>query len=311
MMRSVSSASWLIAASFVVSACADVPGETAEDSLGESTTHQQVLTANHLVANHLVANHLVANHLVANRLTSTRLTDHRLTANMRSAGSMLETEDGREVFAFLVSCALPADITVEAKVDGTTFDFAGDVGLAPEWSSRALDAEGQGWVSACLFSRVNAHDTALPISVRGPDRQLHIDSEEREGWSVEEGAFFGNYFSDPDKPIQWYACRGEGQASGEFGGLVGRDCTEPDPAHPGLTKCGFNYAGDCGTFSAEPVCEAFSDHGLFYRRCHTQPLDRGHHRGLLGDLLGDLLGHGHGHDRDQVFDQVITTYVTP
>ncbi|HET9620735.1 MAG TPA: hypothetical protein VFP84_05195 [Kofleriaceae bacterium] len=272
-----------------------------------------MLTANHLVANHLVANHLVANHLVANRLVSTRLTDHRLTANMRSAGSMLQTEDGREVFAFLVSCALPADITVVAEVDDQTFEFGGDVGLAPEWIVGPLGREGQGWVSACLFSRVSAREISVPISERGPTYQLRTDSDERENWSVEEGAFFGNFFGNPDQPIQWFACRGAGQAAGEAGGLVGRDCTEPDPANPGLTKCGFNFAGDCGSFSEDQACESFSEHGLFYRRCHTQPLDTDHHHhhGRAGDLFDGLNNHGHGHDRDRVFEQVITTYVTP
>jgi hypothetical protein len=305
-MRSVSSASWVIAASCLLAACADVPGETTDDPVSESTTHQQVLTANRLTANRLTANRLTANRLTANRLTANRLTANRLTANMLSAGELLKTEEGRELFGFIVSCALPDDITIEAKVAGTTFDFTGELGLAREWMHRPLDAEGQGWVSACLFSRVSAHEVAVPISARGPTRHLRTDADEREGWSVEEGAFYGNFFVPADQPIQWFACRGEGQAAGESGGLVDRDCAEPDPAHPGLTQCGFNFAGDCGTFSDEPVCEDFSEHGLFYRRCHTQPLDpHGHGRGR--GLIEELLGHGH----DRVFDQVITTYVTP
>src|SRR5882757_7126969 len=123
MMRSVSSASWVIVASCVFAACADVPGEVTEDSVGESTTHQEVLTANRLTANQLTANQLTANQLTANRLTANRLTANRLTANMLSAGALLSTEGGRELFAFIVSCALPNDITIEATVDATTFDF--------------------------------------------------------------------------------------------------------------------------------------------------------------------------------------------
>jgi hypothetical protein len=134
-----------------------------------------------------------------------------------------------------------------------------------------------------------------------------VTDDERARFPVEEGAFYGNYFTPLDQPIEWIACRGEGQASGEFGGLINRDCTEPDPAQPGLTKCGFNFAGDCGTFSAEPTCEKFSDQGQFYRRCHAGPINDERH-------------HGHAHHRhggsppdrdDQVFQQVITTYVTP
>jgi hypothetical protein len=310
MMRSVSSVSWVIAASWVVAACADVPGETTDDAVTESATHQELLTANRLTANRLTANRLTANRLTANRLTANRLTANRLTANMLTAGELLKTEDGRELFGFIVSCALPDDITIEATVAGTTFEFPGELGLAREWMHHPLDDDGQGWVSACLFSRVSAHEVAVPISARGPTRHLRTDADERAGWPVEEGAFYGNFFVPVDQPIQWFACRGAGQAAGEGGGLVDRQCAEPDPAHPGLTLCGFNFAGDCGTFSSEPVCEDFSEHGLFYRRCHTQPLDpHGHGRG--DDVLEDVLGFGHGRGHDRTFEQVITTYVTP
>jgi hypothetical protein len=295
MMRSVTSL--LIVTLSLLAACADVPGE--------STTHQAVLAGNRLTANRLTANRLTANRLTANRLTANRLTANRLTVNLHDARSLLSTEGGRELFSFIVSCALPDDITLEATVDGMTFDFSGEIGLAREWMFAPLDAEGQGWVSACLFARVNANDVAIAISVRGPRKTLAVDDFEREGWPIEEGAFYGNFFVPVDQPIQWFACRGEGQASGEFGGLIDRDCTEPDPANPGLTQCGFNFAGDCGTFSAEPTCEQFSEAGQFYRRCHTAPIDDERH-------------HGHGHhqhggsyDADHVFEQVITTYVTP
>jgi hypothetical protein len=165
-----------------------------------------------------------------------------------------------------------------------------------------LTAEGQGWVSACLLSHVSEGEVSVTISLRGPHAQLATTADERAGWPIEEGAFYGNVFKPLDQPIEWFACRGEGQAAGEFGGLVDRDCAEPDPANPGRTLCGFTFAGDCGTFSAKPVCEQFSEHGQFYRRCHTTALDH----------------HGDPHDRrgacdrdDRVFHQVITAYVTP
>jgi hypothetical protein len=102
-----------------------------------------------------------------------------------------------------------------------------------------------------------------------------VGTDEAELFSVEEGAFFGNLFTDDEGPLDWNACRGEGQASGEFGGLVLRDCTEPDPDDPTRTLCGFNNAGDCADFSPEfpsPYsCRSF-DEG-FYGECHAEPAD--------------------------------------
>jgi hypothetical protein len=214
---------------------------------------------------------------------------------MDSAGKLLSSEDGREVFSFIVSCALPADVILSADVDGTTFEFSGEMGLAPQWLSAPLTTEGQGWISACIFARVNTRDVALPISLRGSNLALATNADERAGWSVEEGAFYGNLFTPLDQPILWIACRGAGQAAGETGGLIERDCTEPDPANPGFTQCGFIYAGDCGSYSNDQACEQFSAGGAFYRRCHQAP------------LFHPIKNGG----SNPAFSQVITTYVTP
>jgi hypothetical protein len=138
-----------------------------------------------------------------------------------------------------------------------------------------------------MFARANAREVAIPISLRGSNPALQLVPGERDVWSVEEGAFFGNFFAPLDQPIPWFACRGAGQAAGESGGLVDRDCTEPDPDHPGLTQCGLNYAGDCGTFAATHACDRFSGG---YSACHTGLSKTG---------------------EDKVFQQVITTFVTP
>jgi hypothetical protein len=206
-----------------------------------------------------------------------------------------------------VSCALPFDISLEATIAGTTFEFSGEIGLAREWLFHPLDAVGQGWVSACLFAHVSAHDVEIPISVRGPHPALALGDGERERFPLQEGAFYGNFFTRLDRPIEWIACRGADQAATpQRGTLADRGCAEPDDLNPGFTQCGFIFAGDCGTFPAEPAeptCEEFSERGQFYRRCHAAPLD------------DDERHHGHGaapnDPDDRVFPQVITTYVTP
>jgi hypothetical protein len=108
-------------------------------------------------------------------------------------------------------------------------------------------------------------------------------------------AFYGNIFTDENEPIDWNACRGEGQASSEFGGLELRDCAEEDPANPGQTYCDFNYAGDCADFTPEfpspYACKSFDASQGIYDDCHATPAD------------GQW-------SMSKTYRQVITTYVT-
>lgn len=277
----------LIASIPLAVACADAPQE--------STTRADELSANRLTGNRLTGNRVNASRLATSRLAVSRLGSSQREVNPDTAAALLSTDDGREVFAAVVACALPDDVTLIAHVGGSDLEYPGELGLARDWLDRPLSHEGQGWVSACMFARVSGSDVALPISLRGPTPALSVSHDERVGWSLQEGAFFGNLFSAPDRPLQAYACRGRDQAAGAGGGLVERVCTEPDPANPGHTLCGFVYAGDCGHFAADQACESFSHHGTFYQGCHTAPLRD--HRGCDGD--------------DAVFQQVITSYVMP
>ena len=140
-------------------------------------------------------------------------------------------------------------ITLVANVQGTTLEFFGALGLTPRWLDKPLDRKGKGWISACLFARVNGHDVPEPVSLRGPHPALTVSGDEAAQYPVQEGAFYGNVFTPANQPINWIACQGEGQASGELGGLVDRDCAEPDPAYPTHTQCGFKFVGDCADFT--------------------------------------------------------------
>jgi hypothetical protein len=303
---------YLVVTTLLLSGC--IP---AADSPSESETQSTIVTNNRLAANRLAANRLAANRLAANRLAANRLAANRLAANLLGAEDLLATPEGREVLGFIVSCAVPADETLVADFMGTTYEFPGEIGLAPTWLHHPLDRVGMGWVSACLFARVNANDVSIPVSLRGPNQNLTADASERAGWPLEEGAFYGNLFTGENHDIIWIACRGRAQAAGETGGLIDRDCAEPDPAHPGLTLCGFTFAGNCGDFTNDHhvddhACERFSTNGTYYNRCHNEAAipddddDHDHHHHHHNC-------HGHNHDDDDddhVFRQVITTYVT-
>lgn len=279
-------------AAVVVVGCAVAPGE--------STSRQQVVGVNRIAANRIAANRIAANRIAANRIAANRIAANRIAVNVLSAGDLLDTEDGRELFSLIVSCALPDTITLVATVDDVEFEFSGELGLAPQWVHRRLDRDGQRWVSACMLARVNASALAIPISLRGPGRQLTADVDEREAWTLEEGAFYGDVFGPLSQPIQWFACQGRDQAAGETGGLIERDCAQPDPENPGFTMCGFMFAGSCGNFAGDRACESFSANGTFYRECHTAPIRR--HPRDCDDLRNR---------DDEVFTQVVTTFVTP
>ncbi len=317
---------------------------------------QGVTTKNRLATNRLATNRLATNRLATNRLATNRLATNRLAANMVTSQDLLSTADGRTVYSYLIGCAVPAGVTIEADVPGaanTTSDdpytcvtghcsFDGSVGLAPEWLNHRLENKGQEWVSACVFARCNAHDTAEAISLRGKADALLVSPDEAALYTVEEGAFYGNLFTldsddgheqdrDHDSSaaaIAWFACEGEGQASGEFGGLVVRDCTEPmackpdhtcdpSPACVGtgctpltcgsdglchdstkavITQCGFNWAGFCADYTPQYpspyACRSFDTTGGYYGDCYDSP--------------------GQGKWRHiKEWDRVITTYVTP
>jgi hypothetical protein len=263
------------------------------DSPQVSTTSSPQIVVNKIIVNKLTVNKLAANKITGKKIASCQLTPNSFSVNLDTAGQLLSTADGREVFSAIVACALPESVSLEATVDGTAYEFPGDLGLVPDWVVRPLSSDGKRWISACMFSRVNANDVAIPLSVRGPSPALDADVDEREAFTLQEGGFFGNYFTPKDDPIAWFACRGAAQAQGDRGGLVNRDCAKPDPQHPGLTLCGFAFAGDCGSIEAAHSCEQFADGGTFFKRCHTLPITRS------------------PPPHDAVFLEVITTYVMP
>ncbi|NVB85244.1 MAG: hypothetical protein HOV81_43165 [Kofleriaceae bacterium] len=305
------------AATIFASAC------TIEDPT-TSTTDEALSTWNRLAQNRLAQNRLAQNRLAQNRLAQNSLNATSVEA-LHETARILETEGGREMYSYLINCALNDGTTVEANVPtaqdtappNTLYTctnhhcvFPGALGLAEEWRWHKLSPKGQGWVSACIFSRVNAHTTTEAISLRGRHSQLAITPDEGELFPLEEGAFYGNLFVDEDQEIDWNACRGEAQAASEDGGLDLRDCTEEDPARPGFTQCGFKYAGDCRDYTPEfPSPYA----------CRT------YNSGFYGDCAGvqtadddddDDNDCGHHHDnrgwssRGHKYREVITVYVS-
>src|SRR4051794_453827 len=79
---------------------------------------------------------------------------------------LVQSPDGRQVLKYLVSCALPADVTVVAEHGGQRYSFPGGAALAPAWSTRALSAAEERLVSACMLARTNFFGKPVEISMR-------------------------------------------------------------------------------------------------------------------------------------------------
>src|SRR2546422_1101926 len=141
--------------------------------LALETTAPGKLAGNKLAGNKLspysaAAKSAAASTLAASPIAGRQLGPNRYAANPEATRDFMATSEGREVLTFIVGCALPADTTLVATLpDGSASEFSGEIGLANEWLNHPLRKAGRGWVSACLFARVNNHDVAVPFSMRG------------------------------------------------------------------------------------------------------------------------------------------------
>jgi len=265
---------------FAAAIAASVSACTVDDIDTVATSEQHAEAQNRLASNRLASNRLASNRLASNRLASNAISATTLLANLEDA-QILENAEGRDVYSYLISCALPFDQSVVADLNylgasapadtncdapgtngencpnysctGGVCTFGGNLGLAPRWIDHRLDTTGRGWVSSCIFSRVNANEVAEAISIRGEHASVAVSEDEAGEFSLQEGAFYGNLFiDDPDAsmPPDWNACRGSDKASTPTaGGLGNRKCAEENPLTPGYTYCGFKYAGDCRDYT--------------------------------------------------------------
>lgn len=269
-------ATWLVAAS--VAGCA-APWESEVDGAHES----HVLTPSGLSPTLLAHARVPVADLAGRAVTLPRLREDDqpggLTASPAAARVATDDRD-RVVLSTLLACALRAEQSVVADLGMVgTLTFVGEVGLAPAWTRRPLRPTERRWVSACLLSRLSADALPGAVSDRGPHQALAVLQDEADAWSAEEGALWGDVLDDPADLSPGYACRGAGyRATPVPGGLADRSCAVPDPARPGLTRCGLRDAGDC-----DAACRTDVDGG-FRVGC----------RGERGEV-----------------DEVVTTFVVP
>lgn len=184
-------------------------------------------------------NRLASNRLASNRLASNRLASNSLGAAALSSGSLIETEEGRDVFSYIVSCALPSgeSVTVQDSA-GTSYTFGGLIGLAPAWATTTPTVSDRRWVTACVLARTNYYGVPVEISMRGSASALATDAAEESAFSAAEGAFYGDLFDDQAQ--SWYACGASTTAIEPL-----RLCTISE--NGSTTMCGFTYTNLCSS----------------------------------------------------------------
>ena len=198
--------------------------------------------------------------LSMNALSTTTLMD---TA---SYDALFATPNDRLFFQYMVECALPEGAKLKYSGANGMLEFHGALGLAPEWAMSSCGQPCQEWVTACMFARTNYYGIPVQFSMRGANPAIMVGDDEKKFATVEEGAFFGNMFLDPQVG---FACRGSGDDPIT---TVVRRCTFADPgmgATGAPPNCWFFQMGTpCAS-----ICDGRDPNGG-YLRCNT-PNDAG------------------------------------
>jgi hypothetical protein len=180
--------------------------QPTSDSEDITEAHQPQVTTNALLENALLENALLENSLV--------------------------DPNARELFKYIVSCALPEDAQISIPVEGVTYTFDGKLGLAPEWGEEggSCDEECRSWISGCVISRLDYLGEHVLISVRGKNSGLASTPQERAEYSHIEATYYGDIFSHPQKI---FACLPPGKSD------IPRVCG------PSLDDCAVDVQGSC------------------------------------------------------------------
>jgi hypothetical protein len=232
----------LIASSVFASACMDTDTDTLDNEPGDSER-------------------LSANGLLPADVMST--TFDAAILDQAHADAIVSSSAGINTAHYVIPCALAAghDITVNGMDDfgnPYTTTLHGVFGLADSWTTTALSATQQRFVSACVLAYTNRLGASVTISMRGPSAEFATTTPETSGYAVQEGAFFGNLFSKTGA----IACKGSGNTTAS-----GRDCAKPSG---GVTRCGYAYAGTCAS-----VCSVSSGYFVncsYGGTSYTQPV---------------------------------------
>lgn len=247
--RHVSRAAVLTALCGTLVACGsvdDLGGPPIDEGTEDTGSAQAAIVGtNGLGANGLGANGLGSNGLGSNGLGSNGLGSNGLvTANTQN---WLQTEPtALTTMPYIVACAAASGTTVRATVNGVSYTWPGNFGLAPNWlNNTPLTTAQQEWVSACLLASVNLAGQHVWVSFRSADATVPSLASERSAYNCREAAFMGNLFTASSAdPLPLVQCRDNGAQTG-----TGRSC---DP-----NQKNYNCAVDCYA-ACDKSSDAFS-----------------------------------------------------
>ncbi|APR82293.1 Hypothetical protein A7982_07642 [Minicystis rosea] len=246
-----------------VSACVIGPesddelvGTARSAALNGNALNGNALNGNALNGNALNGNALNGNGLQATAMTPSMLSKHPLRPSALGADALSALQDPREdgalsrqLLKYTVSCAFDPEMSFAftwIDDEGTPHaeEYKGLLGLAPSWRAEPLTGAAQRWVSACLISRVNYFGVSVTLSSRGPRPELSASPEERNDYTMLEGAFWGNVFTDT--PVA-YAC--DHQPNDDHSRSRDRVCAAGYPDGSGrILGCGIiQRVGSCAT----------------------------------------------------------------
>jgi hypothetical protein len=228
--------------------CIGQTGDGSDEAV--DVVQQAALTNNALTNNALTNNALTNNALTNNALTNNALTYNALTNNALLSTALTDP-NAREVFKYIVSCALPPASQVSFVADGVSYTYPGELGLAAPWGAPngTCNTTCQQWVSACVMARVDYLGVKVQISARGDTPALAAPWSEQLKYTVREGSYFGNIFLPTP---QRYACVAPGRH-----GL-------PRVCGPSTVGCVVEDLGSCSS-----VCSRTKADGA-YTRCSNE-----------------------------------------
>jgi len=246
-----------------------------------------------------------------NGLDYTCVMDHGVQASVRSLGgarlssALLDTLPSmpympagtaggtlagcrREFLKDLVECALEEDGSVKDANDPITIlgtsvarTYYGQIGLAPDWETRALTTDEKELVTACIMARTNRFGEEIDILLQGSDDPIAYDYYLRTQYAYVESTVWGNMFDstvtlnpthDPslptERPFNGYVC--ENFATETCADAAFRVCDEGD-------SCGFIDKGACSLVNCMGMaggavpsgCEAWDNKITIYLSDHA------------------------------------------
>ncbi|MRG95761.1 hypothetical protein [Polyangium spumosum] len=258
---------WMLGSwAFFLSGCVGDVRDVSEEVLEARTP---LVEGNKLSSNSLALNSLALNSLALNSLALNSMDSQSLAA-IQDPGS--QGALARAFLRYAIGCAFDVSQSLSfsfTDAAGLVHEetYHGELGLAPEWATTALDYFGQRMVSACVVARVNYYEVPVLISMRSAVPPLHLaPAPELSQFPHIEGAFWGNLWGS--SPAIYACYKRENVANSR---AFARDCAAGHLRNDGtIEECGMiDIVGPCDTFCSTQKGDPY------YQSCIDQPRKAG------------------------------------